>query len=304
MPNRYRKQDRARIADWQAAATKAEIHEDLPRWIGQAVTHLQHHCATVGIKPPKAKDVGDEPTSADLAPLICAKAADMLTASLKCACGVWWKQFDNIVLGPLKEDIKQKKAERKDIKEQLNSDPPPPPDEAEDLNLRDKQLRDEMKPLDARVKRLKASAERLRKTIESWKSKEALTWEPWLSEQPLFDEVTSLDGRRPAPTTIAEFIAQESAYVPDINDGVRVNIAPLQKAGLLAAEVLARKDIDKAIADRAEWRADERRWVREAKLPQPGWWPEPKDEGGTGKDEGSDSSLSLHLSSLGGSGDG
>ena len=29
-----------------------------------------------------------------------------------------------------------------------------------------------------------------------------------------------------------------------------------------------------AIADRAGWRADERRWVREGRLPRPGWWPE------------------------------
>ncbi len=57
------------------------------------------------------------------------------------------------------------------------------------------------------------------------------------------------------------------------NDGVRVNIAPLQKAGVLAADVLAKKDLDKAIADRAEWRADERRWCREGTLPHPGWWP-------------------------------
>ncbi|MDZ7700059.1 MAG: hypothetical protein U5R49_25080 [Deltaproteobacteria bacterium] len=53
---------------------------------------------------------------------------------------------------------------------------------------------------------------------------------------------------------------------------MRVNIAPLQKAGVLAADVLAKKDLDKPIADRAEWRADERRWCREGKLPQPGWW--------------------------------
>ena len=51
-------------------------------------------------------------------------------------------------------------------------------------------------------------------------------------------------------------------------------LSPLQKAGLLAADVLAKKDVDKAIAHRAQWRADERRWVREGKLPQPGWWPE------------------------------
>ena len=50
-----------------------------------------------------------------------------------------------------------------------------------------------------------------------------------------------------------------------------MNIAPIQKAVLLAADVLAKKDVDKAIADRAEWRADERCWCREGKLPQPGW---------------------------------
>jgi len=93
-----------------------------------------------------------------------------------------------------------------------------------------------------------------------------------LLEPELLDRWCSLDGKRPHPTTKAELITQESSYAPDINDGVRVNIAPLQKAGLLPADVLAKKDVDKAIADRAEWRADERRWVREGKLPQPGWW--------------------------------
>lgn len=90
----------------------------------------------------------------------------------------------------------------------------------------------------------------------------------------MFNRISSLDRRRPAPKTIAEFITQESLYAPDINDGVRVNIAPLQKAPILAPDVLAAKDLDKAIADRAKWRSDERRLVREGKLPQPGWWPE------------------------------
>ncbi|HET6878828.1 MAG TPA: hypothetical protein VFI31_01585 [Pirellulales bacterium] len=97
--------------------------------------------------------------------------------------------------------------------------------------------------------------------------------EKLLADEPL-DRWCSLDGRRPVPASAAELLAQESAYAPDINDGVRVNVAPLQKAGLLAADILAKKDLDKAIADRAAWRSDERRWVREGKLPQPGWWPE------------------------------
>ena len=87
------------------------------------------------------------------------------------------------------------------------------------------------------------------------------------------DEWTSGDGRERVPKTKDAFRAQECRYDPDLNDGVRVNVAPLQRAGLLAIEVLAAKDVEKAIADRAEWRADERRWCREGKLPQPGWWP-------------------------------
>lgn len=90
-------------------------------------------------------------------------------------------------------------------------------------------------------------------------------------KEPL-DRWASRDGTTPHPQTREAFLAQEAKYDPDLNDGVRVNIAPLQKAGLLAADVLATKDVEKAIADRAEWRADERRWCREGKLPQPGWW--------------------------------
>jgi len=77
-----------------------------------------------------------------------------------------------------------------------------------------------------------------------------------------------------APAGRAEFLAQEEAWQVDINDGVRVNIAPLQEAGLLASDVLARADVTKAIADRARWRADERRWVRQGKLPRCGWMDE------------------------------
>jgi hypothetical protein len=92
------------------------------------------------------------------------------------------------------------------------------------------------------------------------------------AKEPL-DKWTSRDGHARTPETPDAFLAQERRYDPDINDGVRVNIAPLQGAGLLAADVLAAKDVEKAIADRAEWRADERCWCREGKLPQPGWWP-------------------------------
>jgi hypothetical protein len=93
-----------------------------------------------------------------------------------------------------------------------------------------------------------------------------------IAEKAPLDGWTSRDGKADRPADRAEFEAQEMRYDPDINDGVRVNIAPLQKYGLLAADVLDVKDIEKAIADRAEWRADERRWCRDGKLPQLGWW--------------------------------
>ncbi|NIM13882.1 MAG: BREX-1 system adenine-specific DNA-methyltransferase PglX [Candidatus Aminicenantes bacterium] len=86
------------------------------------------------------------------------------------------------------------------------------------------------------------------------------------------DKWCSIDGSKEPPKDKETFLRQERSYFPDINDGVRVNIAPLQKAGLLAADVLAKKDAAKAIDDRAEWRSDERRWCREGKLPKPGWW--------------------------------
>lgn len=88
----------------------------------------------------------------------------------------------------------------------------------------------------------------------------------------VLDKWTSRDGKSSHPKSGDEFYAQEKRYDPDINDGVRVNIAPLQKAGLLSTEVIAKKDVEKAIANRAEWRADERRWCREGKLPKCGWW--------------------------------
>lgn len=113
--------------------------------------------------------------------------------------------------------------------------------------------------------------EGLDKRIAAWTpNRDGL--EAFIDDLPLFD-AWCVDPGRPAPATLEDFVRQESAWRPDVNDGVRVNIAPLQRAGLLAVDALASKDTLPAIADRATWRADERRWVREEKLPRPGWWP-------------------------------
>lgn len=92
-----------------------------------------------------------------------------------------------------------------------------------------------------------------------------------LAEEPL-DRWCS-DGYFP-PTSREELVRNEEAWHVDINDGVRVNIAPLQLADVLASNVLKPVDARKAIADRARWRADERRWVRAGKLPRCGWMDE------------------------------
>ncbi len=123
--------------------------------------------------------------------------------------------------------------------------------------------------LEAAIQELDDFDARLRQVIETGFASAAIS--DATAAEPL-DRWTSRDGVAPAPETREAFVMQEGRYLPDVNDGVRVNIAPLQRAGLLAMDVLAKKDLDEAIADRARWRADERRWCREGKLRRPGWW--------------------------------
>ena len=262
------------LRDWLKAASQTDLHPDFGSWIANAMSHLDHFCARVEPQPPEQQTLAIDPTAADLAKLIAAEAPTMLTNSLRLACDVWWKPFNEAVLQPLKDQVKELKDEQKQCEARLKADPEPEPPDVRELKDRVKELKVDIKQLNTKIAEKSGLAQAVREKIETWRSKEPQTWGDWLAEQPLFDQISSLDHRRPAPTTIAEFIAQESLYAPDINDGVRVNIVPLQKAGLLAADVLAAKDLDKAIADRADWRSDERRWVREGKLPQPGWWPE------------------------------
>jgi hypothetical protein len=188
----------------------------------------------------------------------------MIRIALEAVCRGWQSQFDKALLQPLREQVKATEQEYKQLEDNIEN------------KLARKDLKSKVKALKSEIARLSTKSEALAERIREWRCTEAETWVDWLAMQPLYDEFTSLDGRRPIPQTVAELISQESQYVPDVNDGVRVNIAPLQKAGILARDVLAAKDVEKAIADRAEWRADERRWCRQGVLPHPGWWPEPK----------------------------
>ncbi len=56
-----------------------------------------------------------------------------------------------------------------------------------------------------------------------------------------------------APAIREELLRKEQAWRVDMNDGVRVNIAPLQLAGVLVNDVLKVADAKKVLADRARW---------------------------------------------------
>lgn len=256
---------------WRYQADETGLHADFSIWITDTITHLDYHCAAVGPEPPVEKTMDEDPSAKDLAVLICAESGAMLTSALKCVCRVWWKSFDAAILKPISEEIGDAKKELKLLKERTLDSKVNVKEQA-DIKRKMNALKLDVKSWQQEMAVKFGQGQAVRDVIESWQCPEALTWETWLVEQEMYDQLSSLNVKRPPPQTVAEFIRQESLYQPDINDGVRVNIAPLQKAGLLTADVLAGKDVDKAIADRGDWRDDERRWCREGKLPKPGWW--------------------------------
>jgi len=260
------------LAEWDALAQKAELHQDLPNWIAEPIENLDHFCLRVGPDAPKAKDLKTDPVSKDLAAIICPHADKMIKDSLRLVCESWWKKLDDAIFSPLRSRIRESQEKIKSLKGDIAEIGPKSPDLLFKLEIQIEELKGNTKVLKKELSDKTEKAKKIREEIEGWTCHDASTWEPWLAAQPMYDLISSLDGQRKPPESVQDFIRQESYYAPDINDGVRVNIAPIQKAGLLAADVLAKKDVDKAIADRAEWRADERRWCREGKLPQPGWW--------------------------------
>ncbi len=257
---------------WQQAAKHTKLHGGLARWIGEAMATLRYHCSRVGSEAPRGETLPNDPTETDLASLISKDANNMVIGALELACLVWWKRLDDAVFAPLRAEIKEAKDELKQLKEEDITKASDPHVRRKEIAVHTKRLKESVKGWQSELDEKTAMADKLKKEILAWSCPEARTWEGWLASQAMYDAISGLDGIRQPPQTVADFVSQESAYAPDINDGVRVNIAPLQKAGLLATDVLAVRDVDEAIADRAEWRADERRWCREGKLPQPGWW--------------------------------
>ena len=250
------------LAEWREKAASDGLPSALPTWIAAAVDRVDRQCVALAPEPPDQETPDEELTPPALASLFELRAPSIVGAATHAICRDWQQRFDSAMVQPVKQQIRFAEAVIKDLPAGIES------------LLRRRELKAEVKRLKKTIAELTAQSMALRLHIEAWQFPDASLWSNWLATQPLYDEISSIDGRRQPPVTIAEFIAQESQYLPDNNDGVRANIAPLQKAGVLAHDVLDAKDLDRVIADRAESRADERRWVRQGILPQPGWWPD------------------------------
>jgi len=281
------------LVAWRADADEMGLHTELSAWVAESMAHLHRHCSAVGPAAPESPPA--DPDAPSLAALIGPEHEDMVGNALHLACDEWRAKLDEAIVKPLKAKLKALKEEDwqaaglwDSSRASTVTNPGAPglpglpgsggnggPGDGVDVSKPEPSPAEvslHRKTLQAKIKRIEEVAGGLAARIREWTCPEAAGWREWLASQPMYDEISSVDGLKAPPRTVADFVAQEIAYVPDINDGVRVNIAPLQRAGLLAADVLASKDLDTAIADRADWRADERRWCREGKLPQPGWW--------------------------------
>ena len=181
------------LSDWAEAATKTELHPDLPKWVQHSMSHLNHLCAVLGPKPPEEQSFATDPTSKELAPLVCHQARGMVESSLKLGCDRWWKLLDAAVLEPLRQEIKTAKIEIEKIDEELKAEGLPF-QRRNELGERKYDLKEKIKSIKSDHDEKSDRARKVRSQVERWACPEAETWEAWLSAQPLFDGATSLDG--------------------------------------------------------------------------------------------------------------
>ena len=66
----------------------------------------------------------------------------------------------------------------------------------------------------------------------------------------------SLNGVKANSSDSAEFMSLKQEYFPNINDRDRVNVASVQKTGVLAAYVMSKNDVERWITDQNKLRAD------------------------------------------------
>lgn len=250
---------RERIAEDFGAARAGAVEREFEEIMGKPLSTwlasdlFKHHISQFRKRPIALQVASSAPNGERRRSRIAARNAPAFS------CLVYYHRFDADLLpklrtqyiGPVRMSMQTELGSLERLRDRTADQ------DARRLELENKL--EELKDFDTRLERV---------IVEGFAS---ATLDKVTAKEPL-DKWISRDGRALAPETRDGFVAQERRYDPDLNDGVRVNIAPFQRAGLLAADVLAAKDVEKAIADRAEWRADERRWCREGKLPNPGWW--------------------------------
>ena len=187
------------LPEWLAAADRSELHPDLRSWIADAMAHLDYLLRQgrpeaagpedAGLRPDRRRPGADSSAPRRIP---CSRPRWSL------ACDRWWKRFDEVVLGPDKDRIKELKEEQKDCEEQLRADPAPSTDEIRQLKYRVKEIKADVKVLTEQIKRRTARANAVRTQIESWRSEEPSTWGDWLASQPLFDRSPAwMDAGRP-----------------------------------------------------------------------------------------------------------
>jgi hypothetical protein len=111
------------LPEWKKVAVETCLECPLADWIEESMARLDHFCSTVGPNSPKAESIKTDPDSAFLASLIAPEARSIVSRSLGLACDQWWKKFDEAMLSPLREEIrnlreeiKTKKTEMKELK--------------------------------------------------------------------------------------------------------------------------------------------------------------------------------------------
>ena len=93
------------LAEWQAAASALGYNPNLPRWIGNAISHLPRHCSRAGAEAPNAETEREDPTPRTLAAIICGETSAMTRSALTLACAEWRREFENHVITPLRSRI-------------------------------------------------------------------------------------------------------------------------------------------------------------------------------------------------------
>src|ERR1035441_4363323 len=191
----HTKQRRGRkgpLTGWKERAEKEKLHSDLSCWIAEAVEHVDRQCVAVAPDSPAPDTADEQLTPAALSESFSGQAPLMIRTALEAVCREWQSQFDKALLQPLRQQIKAAEEEYKQLEDNIGN------------KLGRKDLKSRVKALKSEIASLSAKSKALAAQIRDWRCSVAETWVEWLATQSLYDEFTSLDGRRPAPMTVAE----------------------------------------------------------------------------------------------------